>query len=84
MQRIQTQQSKALEQMTNDNDFTGKVNALQNELRIVKEQNKQFRQKLYETEKNNQRMHHSMILLEETVRELRAAANGRPIRQAKD
>lgn len=40
MQRIQTQQGKALEQMTNDNDFTGKVNALQNELRIVKEQNK--------------------------------------------
>lgn len=40
MQRIQSQQGKALEQMTNDNDFTGKVNALQNELRIVKEQNK--------------------------------------------
>ena len=29
-------------------------------------------------------MHQSMVLLEETVRELRAAANGRPIRQAKD
>lgn len=84
MQRIQMQQSKALEQITNENDFSGKVQTLQNELRIVKEQNRQFRQKLYDTEKNNQRMHQTMMSLEETVRELRAAASGRQIRQVQD
>jgi hypothetical protein len=36
-----------------------------------------LRQKLYDTEKNNQRMHASMISLEENVRELRTIANGK-------
>ena len=48
MQRIQLQQSKALESMTNETDFPSKINSLANDLRVQKEQNKQLKQKLYE------------------------------------
>ena len=34
MQRIQAQQSKALESMTSETDFPAKISALQNDLRV--------------------------------------------------
>ena len=39
---------------------------------------------MYETEKNNQRMHTNMVGLEETVRELRLIAAGKPKPEGRD
>lgn len=84
MQRIQAQQGKALESMTNETELPSRLNALQNDLRVQKEQNRIFRQKLYEAEKNNVRLHEQMVMLEETVRELRSAVSGKAMRDVKD
>jgi len=70
--------------MANETELPTRLNSLQNELRAQKEQNRIFRQKLYEAEKNNVRLHEQMVMLEETVRELRSAAAGKHIRDVKD
>ena len=64
MKVIQDHQSKALEALSSETDFPGKIKALENDLRIAKEQNTQIKKKLYDTERSNQRMHMNMVELE--------------------
>ena len=64
LQRIQEQQSKALDSITNENDYPQKIRTVTEDLRVQKEANRNLKTKLYEAEKQNRTAHLNMVGLE--------------------
>jgi DNA repair exonuclease SbcCD ATPase subunit len=78
LQRIQTEQGKALEKMTTDNDYVAKVKALMDELRLAKEKIKEMDEKMKKDEKTMKSQFEHMMKLQEKCKELKAQALGQP------
>ena len=76
LQRIQTEQGKALEKMTTDNDYVAKVKALMDELRLAKEKIKEMDEKMKKDEKTMKSQFEHMMKLQEKCKELKAQALG--------
>lgn len=74
-QKIQFDQGKALEKISNETDQPGKLRHLQEELRIGKERIKELEEKCRKEEKSSMQIHEYMIKLEENCRELKAKLN---------
>ena len=71
LRKVQDQQGKALEAVSNQNDFPSKINSLLEDLRVQKQQNKLMKDKVIEAEKASRQSHESMVGLEQTIRELK-------------
>ena len=72
MHRIQVEQGKAIQNLYDGEDFSGKVNSLLDDIKLQKEQNGELKKKVYETEKNNRVLHTNVKKLEETIREIKS------------
>jgi len=57
--------------MSSENDYPAKIKSLLDDLRVLKDQNKSIKSKLYEEEKKSRAAHASMIQMEQTIRELK-------------
>ena len=66
LQRIQSDQGKALEKITNETENPMKVKQLAEEVRIGKERTRDLEEKLRKEERNSMQIHDYMIKLEET------------------
>lgn len=71
MQKIQMEQAKALEKITDENDYPMRIKAMVDELRCAKEHNKQLQTRLRQEEKVNKTQHEQLVRMEETIRELK-------------
>lgn len=71
MQKVQNHQTKELEAISSETDYPGKIKALLEDLRVLRDQNKAIKSKLYEEEKKSRAAHSTMIQLEQTIRELK-------------
>ena len=70
-QRIQIEQSKALERITNENEYPSRMKALIEELRVSKDLNIKLKDQYRNLDKNSKMSQEHMIRLESTIRELR-------------
>ena len=70
MQRIQVEQGKALEKITNENDMPSKLKALTDHLRLEKEKNRELNERVRREERNTIMLQDKMVAYEEKVREL--------------
>ena len=75
LQRIQSDQGKALEKITNETENPLKVKQLAEEVRIGKERTRDLEEKLRKEERNSMQIHDYMIKLEETCRDLKSKLN---------
>ena len=57
--------------MTSETEYPGKIKTLMEDIRLLRDQNKALKTKLYEEEKKNRTAHDKMIQLEQTIRELK-------------
>eukprot|EP00347_Sterkiella_histriomuscorum_P007411 403349026 len=71
MHKIQVEQGRALEKITDENDYPIRIKAMVEELRYTKERSKILEQKLRNEEKINKQNQEHMIRLEETIREMK-------------
>lgn len=76
LQRIQSEQGKALEKMTTENDYVSKIKALMDELRMAKETIKTMEEKQKKDEKTMKSQFEHMMKLQEKCKELKAQALG--------
>jgi TolA-binding protein len=72
LQRIQTEQGKALEKMTTENDYVGKIKGLMDELRMAKEKIKEMEEKMKKDEKTMKSQFEHMMKLQEKCKELKS------------
>ena len=63
LQRIQTEQGKALEKITTENDYVTKIKGLMDELRIAKEKIKDMEEKMKKDEKTMKSQFEHMMKL---------------------
>ncbi len=75
LQRIQSDQGKALEKITNDTENPQKVKQLAEEVRIGKERTRDLEEKLRKEERSSMQIHDYMIKMEETCRDLKNKLN---------
>ncbi len=71
MHKIQVEQGRALEKITDEHDYPVRLKAIVEEMRYCKERNKTLEQKLRNEEKTNRQQHEHMVRLEETIREMK-------------
>ena len=76
MQRIQSEQGKALEKMTTENDYVAKIKALMDELRMAKEKIKEMDEKQKKDEKTMKGQFEHMMKLQEKCKELKSSIVG--------
>ena len=67
------EQAKALEKITDENDYPMRIRAMVDELRCAKEYGRSLQGKLRQEEKVNKAQHEQRIRLEETIRELKGS-----------
>ncbi len=72
MERIQAGQGRALDKMTNDNEYPKQIRNLQEQLRLAKEKAKEWEERVRKEERNSLVMQERMVSLEERCRELQA------------
>ena len=72
LQRIQTEQGKALEKMTTENDFVGKIKGLMDDLRLAKEKIKEMDEKMKKDERTMKSQFEHMMKLQEKCKELKS------------
>ena len=73
LQRIQSEQGKALEKMTTENDYVSKIKGLMDELRMAKEKIKEMEEKQKKDEKTMKGQFEHMMRLQEKCKELKAS-----------
>ncbi len=71
LQKIQNDQSKALEKITNTNDYVQKVKNLMDELRWAKERIREVEEKSKRDDKTIKSQHEHLIRLEEQCKSLK-------------
>jgi len=76
LQRIQSEQGKALEKMTTENDYVSKIKALMDELRMAKEKIKEMDEKQKKDEKTMKGQFEHMMKLQEKCKELKTSLVG--------
>lgn len=74
LQKIQNHQGNALEKMNDAEVNEQKITAVLNDLRVQKEQNKKLKQQIADYERQNKSTHNNMMRLEDTIKEMKAAA----------
>jgi len=57
--------------MTSETDYPAKIKSLLEDLRVLRDQNKALKSKLYEEEKKNRLSHANMVQMEQTIREFK-------------
>lgn len=72
MQRIQSDQGKALQRITNENDYPMKIKGLVEELRVAREKILALDERVKREEKNAIQSQERMVQLEEICRELKS------------
>eukprot|EP00347_Sterkiella_histriomuscorum_P007381 403349157 len=72
LQKIQNEQGKALDKITNQNDYNMKIKNLMDELKVTKEKYKEVDEKQRREEKTNRSQFEQVIRLEEKCKELKA------------
>ena len=76
LQRIQSEQGKALEKMTTENDYVSKIKGLMDELRMAKEKIKEMDEKQKKDEKTMKGQIEHMMKLQEKCKELKTSLIG--------
>lgn len=71
MHKIQVEQGRALEKITDEHDYPVRMTAVVEELRYAKERIRVLEGKLRNEERVNKQQHEHMVRLEETIRELK-------------
>ncbi|CDW89336.1 UNKNOWN [Stylonychia lemnae] len=71
MHKIQVEQGRALEKITDENDYPLRIKALVEEMRYSKERIRGLELKLRNEERTNKQQQEHMVRLEETIRELK-------------
>jgi len=77
MHKIQHEQGKALEKITDENDYPSRIKTMVEELRCSKERNRALEQKLRVEEKSNKSLLDQVVRVEEALREIRGASKRR-------
>ena len=80
LKRIQTEQSKALEEIGETKNYPDKIRALLHEMRELRDKNKLLEQRLKTYEENKKKMHQKMLVVEDRCRDLKmkiSAAQGK-------
>lgn len=57
MHKVQNHQTKELEAISSETDYPGKIKALLEDLRVLRDQNKAIKSKLYDEEKKSRVAH---------------------------
>ena len=73
MQKVQKEQSKALEKIADENEFPARMNAMAEELRWAKERCKALESRLRHEERQSRLNVEQVVKMEETIRELRGS-----------
>lgn len=73
MHKIQFEQGRALEKITDEKDYPQRINSLVEEVRCMKERNRALEQRLRVEEKTSKQQLEHIIRLEENIRELKGA-----------
>lgn len=71
LERIQQDQGKALERLTDETEYPQRINAMLEEIRVVKERNRQLELKLRQEIARGKQQTEQIVRLEETIRELK-------------
>ena len=71
LERIQAEQAKALERISDETEYPQRINAMLEELRVVKERNRQLEHKFRQEEFRGKQQTEQIVRLEETIRELK-------------
>ena len=74
LNKVQKHQGRELVNLTEDGEIPFKMKQLIEDLRVQKEMNKKLKNQLAEVEKQSKSSHTSLMKLEQTIKELKAAA----------